>query len=161
VCCGRRDRVCRLCAAARAALLAAAGQVLGDLERSQEAAQEAFVIAFRKLATLRRPESLGLGAADPRRVALTMVRERGRHPPLTEDIAALRSRDGEWDDRIREVLGHVMKLREGQRQAVLLRYFADMTCRTSRDDGPAASTVRNQIARGIARLREAMKEFDT
>jgi RNA polymerase sigma-70 factor, ECF subfamily len=158
---GRQEAYADLVRRHERALLASAIQVLGDLPSAQEAAQEAFVVAFEKLGALRNPESFGPWAVRiARRFALRMSRVRRRAGPLTEDIATESPPlNGNLDERIRAVLDQVARLPQRQRQAVLLRYIAGHDLeRIAKMTGQAAGTVRTQLSRAIATLRQRLKE---
>ena len=145
------------------ALLAVAVHVLGDFQTAQDATQEAFVLAFHKLATLRKPEAFGPWTARiARRVAAAMARRRRRIEPLSEEVAAESPPlDGRLDERIRLVLRQVARLPERQRQAILLRYFAGHgTEQIAEITGQPEGTVKAQISRGLAKLRERLKESE-
>lgn len=158
---GRREAFADLVRRHERALLAVAAQVLGDFQAAQDAVQEAFLLAYRKLNTLRKPEAFGAWACRiARRVAATMGRNRRKAEPLRDDLAAP-PLDGQPDDRLRLVLRHMGKLPEHQRQTLLLRYFAGHSAEqiaaiTGRPEG----TVKAQISRAVAKLRERLKEAE-
>jgi RNA polymerase sigma-70 factor, ECF subfamily len=151
-------------------LLAAAGAVLGDAHAAQDAAQEAFVIAYQKLRALRNGQAFGWWALRiVRRVACRMRGgPGGQWAPCGKALlheeaeAAAPPRKSPLDEDIREVLRAVSSLPERQRQALLLRFFGghavdDISRITSRPAG----TVRSHLSRAIARLRERLKDKES
>ena len=159
---GRRELYADLVKRHERALLAVAVHILGDFQTAQDATQEAFVLAFHKLATLRKPDAFGPWAARiARRVAASMGRSRRKVEPLRDDLAAAPPLDGHPDDRLRLVLRHLDRLPEHQRQAILLRYFAGHGAEQIAEmTGQPAGTVKAQISRGLAKLRERWKESE-
>ncbi|MEM8710397.1 MAG: RNA polymerase sigma factor, partial [Planctomycetota bacterium] len=65
-------------------------------------------------------------------------------------------------DTLRVVIEELHELSEAQQRAIVLRYFDGLSAaEIARRDGVAAATVRSQLARGLARLRERLDErFD-
>jgi RNA polymerase sigma-70 factor (ECF subfamily) len=158
---GQREAYADLVRRHERAMLAAAAQVLGDVQTAQDAVQEALVLAFRKLATLRKADAFGPWAIRiARRAAGRIARRRRRDEPLSAEPAAESPPlDGQWDERIRLVLGQVMRLPDKQRQAVLLKYFAGHDAeQIAQVTGQTAGTVRMQLFRALSRLRERLKE---
>ena len=145
-------------------------RILGRVDEAEDATQEAFVLAYRALATFRGdgPPVAWLAriatraawrraAAEKRRRALTSpldalapVSLGDRDDPLARSIAA--------DERER-VRGAVAGLPEPYREVITLRFFGELSlleicAATGRPEG----TVKAQIHRGLARLRELMTE---
>jgi RNA polymerase sigma-70 factor (ECF subfamily) len=158
---GRREAYDQLVRRHERALLAAAGHVLGDLQQAEDAVQEALVIAYRKLASLRRPGRFGPWALRiTRREALRLARRRERSATAIElDEPADHRQDGRIDPDTRHVLAAVMALSAPQRQAVLLRYFGGHSLgEIAAMTGAAVGTVKSRLARAKRRLRETLKE---
>jgi len=161
---GRREAYAELVRRHERALVATAGAVLGDLEAAQEAAQEAFVAAYQRLASLRRAEAFGAWTAKiARRTAVRMARERARSRPL-EGVPEAVDRaptDGELDARVRRVLRAVERLPVRQRQAALLRYFGGHRVgEIAAMTGQPVGTVKSHLSRATARLRDWLAEGD-
>ena len=142
-------------------VLGSALAVLGDFHAAQDAAQDAFVVAYRKLPALRNGASFApwiLRLA--RRRAVEMSRQRARRRPGTirSDLAN-GSSDGRLDDAVREVFSAVDCLPRRQRQVILHRYCDGMSVQqTARAMGTAVGTVTKCLSRAYARLRRILSE---
>ena len=158
---GRREAYDQLVRRHERALLAAAGYVLGDLQQAEDAVQEALVIGYCRLGSLRRPARFGAWVLRiVRREALRLARRRGRNAgPIELDQAADYRQDGRIDRDTRQVLAAVMELSPPQRQVVLLRYFGGHSLgEIGKMTGAALGTVKSRLARAMRRLRETLKE---
>ena len=150
-------------------------RVLGDANDAEDAAQEAFVTAFRSLDTWRATGSFG---AWLRRIAIRVAvrRAASRRPTVQLDPIAL---DGDatrptWrfdqlgDDsndpaeaslvaeRAGEVRTAVGSLPEPYREVVLLRFFGDLSlAEIAVQTGRPLPTVKTHLRRGLTRLRAA------
>ena len=148
-------------------------RILGRLEEAEDAAQEAFVLAYRGLSSFRgegSPEAWMARIATrqcwrrrsrgARRMAVTI--------PLDDAIAASLidptdpARDVLTAERTEAVRLAVGKLPEPYREVVVLRYFAelsvaDIAAATKRPEG----TVKAQLHRGLERLRLRLWEAST
>ncbi len=158
---GQREAYAELVHRYDRTLLAAAGQILGNVHDAEDAVQEALVTAYQNLTALRTPAAFGAWALRiARRTALRMLRERSRMMGLMDahQVASRRS-DGRLDEETQQVLTAVMKLPERHRQVVLLRFFAKHSVREVAEmTGQAIGTVKSQLSRGVRRLRERLKE---
>jgi RNA polymerase sigma-70 factor (ECF subfamily) len=153
-------------------VIAACRRILGDPSDAEDAAQDAFLIAYRKLGSFRGDGPLGGWLM---RIAIREARDRAvRRRPTT----ALESGDDGWtttldvtaagDDpaltvesaeraaRLREAIA---ELPAHYGEAVRLRYiedrsFAEIAATTGRPE----PTVRTHLHRGLARLRERLGE---
>lgn len=149
------------------AVLRACHRVLGDLHESEDAAQEAFVTAFRSLAAWRRE---GPFAAWLTRIAVRIALRR-----------AQRRRDVTWIDptdpsagvdlpggpdpavtslraeRAAAVRAAVRRLDEPYREVVALRFFGELSLEEIADQtGRPLGTVKTHLRRGLLRLRIAL-----
>ena len=160
---GRRDAYTELVRRHERSLLAAAGAVLGNLHSAEDAAQEAFVIAFRKLRTLRNGNAFGAWAVSiARHLAVSMIRRERRIRPIPDCVELPAERP---DDRLDELTARVLKaverLPDKQARAILLKYFAGHTAeQIAQMTGQQVGTVHSQVSRGIARLRNRLKETE-
>lgn len=162
----------------QASLVAACARVLGDRSEAEDVAQEAFVIAYRSLATWRGEGPLGAWLS---RIAIRLaVRRAGRRKQVTwlDPIAAEADQPGrdrfrthgaagavdpaleyarvERDARLRAA---VAALDEPYREVVALRFFGDRSLLEIADatERPL-NTVKTHLHRGLARLRRSMEE---
>jgi RNA polymerase sigma-70 factor (ECF subfamily) len=139
-------------------------RVLGDLHEAEDAAQEAFVTAFRSLAGWRGDGPFG---AWLRRIAVrTALRRAKRRPEITwiqpdgpievtggPDPAAIALRS-ERAQGIRTALSH---LDEPYREVVAMRFFGELSLdEIAVETGRPLSTVKTHLRRGLLRLRESM-----
>lgn len=146
-------------------------RILGGIEEAEDAAQEAFVLAFKARATYR-----GDGSPDAwiARIATRVAwrrkargaRRKAVTMPLDDAlIAMLRdpadpAADALLAERGEAVRDAVATLPEPYREVVSLRYFADLSPAaiaeaTHRPEG----TVRAQLHRGLGRLRLRLRGF--
>lgn len=152
-----------------ASVVRACHRVLGDLYEAEDAAQEAFVIAYRSLAGWRGEGSFGAWLG---RIAVrnAVRRAKARRPVTRIDpgdvdrslgraagggadpaLVALRA---EYADDLRRA---VSRLDEPYRETVMLRFYgqlslAEIAAETDRPIG----TVKTHLFRGLARLRATM-----
>ena len=163
------------------ALVAACARVLGDRTEAEDVAQEAFVIAYRSLGTWRGDGPLGAWLA---RIGVRLaVRRAGQRrqvawlDPLAADAdpagserfrsssagsdaidPAQRAIRSERDAQLRTA---VASLNEPYREVVALRFFAERSLAeiAAATDRPLG-TVKTQLHRGLARMRQALEEID-
>jgi RNA polymerase sigma-70 factor (ECF subfamily) len=139
-------------------------KVLGDPDEAQDAAQDAFVQAFRSLAGYRGDGTFGAWVGRiARRIAVARASSAGRRATTDIDAAADDLRD-EAADPLRHVMDversarlrtAVDALPDDQRQVVTLRFFQDMPLeRIAVETNVPLGTVKSRLHRGLARLRD-------
>ncbi len=171
---GDRDAFRLLVDRESAAVIRACHRVLGDLGEAEDIAQEAFVIAYRSLATWRADGPFGAWLS---RIAVRLaIRQAGRRRKVAwaspdssvdggeDPMARLRS---DWTvdpeglalrgERHQNVRRALARLDEPYREVVALRFFAER----SLDEiavltGRPLGTVKTHLHRGLLRLRGAM-----
>jgi len=159
---GDRSAFALLVSRYKGAVRATALSVLGDHHAAEDIEQEAFVAAYRKLATLRSARKFGPWVLQiTRRLALNAARRRPTTITLDEQAEPAAPGDGQLEADLQPVLAAVMKLPEPERQAVMLRYFGghsvqEMADMTSRSVG----TVTKQLWRARQRLRRWIEEAE-
>lgn len=140
------------------AVRAVAMRVLGDPDAAQDATQEALVIAYRRLSTLRNRAMFGLWLLRiTRREAVRLGRRRVKTEPLHDrpDPHA----DGRLAADAEELLHAVDRLPGHERLAVMLRYFEGQgVAEIARVTGRPLGTVTKQLSRAHERLRKWLKE---
>lgn len=175
---GDREAFRRLVERESATVVAACHRILGDHAEAEDAAQEAFVTAYRSLATWRGDGPFGawvtrIGV----RIALRMAGRRrtvawrdplGRGRPevrseaeRTADRSALAAAPQHDPallamraERATEIRAAVTALPEPYREVVALRFFADASLdEIARQTGRPLGTVKTHLHRGLARLR--------
>lgn len=144
-------------------------RILGSQAEAEDAAQEAFVTAYRSLATWRRDGPFGAWLS---RIATRIaLRQAGRRRkvawaeplgdaaltvPANADAAdpQLLTLRSEQAVTIREA---VTGLGEPYRETVALRFFADLSLtEIARETGRPLGTVKTHLHRGLQRLRDAL-----
>lgn len=124
--------------------------------RADEIAREAYTRAWLRLGSLRDPSSFG---AWVKGIALRVARESSRAAARTappDPLAAARALDdpASGDPALDRA---VAALPPRERDAVLLRYYAGLTCdQIARHEGEPIGTVTKRLSRAHARLRELL-----
>lgn len=136
---------------------AAARAVLGDHHAAEYAAQDAFVLAYQKLRSLREPAVFGpwvLSVA--RRRAIRIAQQTRATAPLPATVAAAAEQGS--DPAHQDLLQRLMDLPEQEASVVMLRYFdGRSTGQIARITGRPVGTVTKQLSRAVARLRRWLK----
>jgi RNA polymerase sigma-70 factor, ECF subfamily len=158
-----------------APVVRACHRILGDLHEAEDAAQEAFVIAYRSLASW---QATGPFGAWLRRIAVRVaLRRAGSRRPVVRLDSILVEPDGgrlpgspagatslspdpadvsvkaERADAVRRA---VTALDEPYREVVLLRFFGDLSlAEIATATGRPVPTVKTHLRRGLLRLRQA------
>jgi RNA polymerase sigma-70 factor, ECF subfamily len=169
-----------------AALVRACHRILGDHAEAEDAAQEAFVTAFRSLATWRGDGPLGAWLT---RIAVRIaLRQAGRRRTVTwrdphlasssDQTSSAADRAAERDamaaapltdpailalraERATEIRTAVATLPEPYREVVALRFFGEASLEEiARETGRPLGTVKTHLHRGLARLRGDLEGSD-
>ena len=147
-----------------AAVIRACHRILGDIHEAEDAAQEAFVIAFRSLAGWRGDGPFGAWLT---RIAVRIALRRAErrrdvawidptHPDRPLDVSggpdpattSLRA------ERAADVRAAVARLDEPYREIVALRFFGDLSLNEiATQTGRPLGTVKTHLHRGLLRLR--------
>jgi RNA polymerase sigma factor (sigma-70 family) len=143
--------------------------ITGDAGEAEDAAQEAFVKAYRSLNRFRkgapfRPWLLTIVANEARnrrkaagRRAGLVLRTAGEGSFGSGDPSPEASAMA--SERREELLGALGTLREEDRQTIAFRYFLGLSeAETAEAMGCARGTVKSRLSRAIGRLRERMAE---
>jgi RNA polymerase sigma-70 factor (sigma-E family) len=159
---GDREAFAQLVDGSMRRLVGTAGLILRDPGRGEDAAQEAFVRAWRDLRSLRDPDrfdawltrTLVRACQDQLRrhrreiQAEELLPEHGS--PLTDASAALADRDA-IDRGLR-------RLNAEQRVAIVLRYYGGLSDREVADaTGLPLGTVKSRMTRGLHAMRAALE----
>jgi len=179
---GDRDAYRRLVERESSSVVRVCYRVLGDLHEAEDASQEAFVTAFRSLASWRGEGPFGawLGRI-ALRVALRVAGRRkpvawidpthpeshddGRGPTATilqASLANVASHDPALltlhAERAATVRAAVSRLDEPYREVVALRFFADLSlAEIATETSRPLGTVKTHLHRGLLRLRPALE----
>jgi len=149
-----------------ASVIRACHRVLGDLHEAEDAAQEAFVTAFRSLAGWRGDGPFGAWLT---RIAVRIALRRAQRrrdvawldpsTPAGLDVAggpdpahaSIRA------ERAADVRAAVSRLDEPYREVVALRFFGDLSLdEIATQTGRPIGTVKTHLRRGLLRLRSAV-----
>lgn len=130
--------------------------VLGDFHTSQDAAQEAFVIAYRKLRELREPASFGPWLLQTvRRRAIRLQQKRKPELVGTVNMDQSTQQNGDWMAKYEEVIEQLARLPEHERLITILRYVDGHSVKEiAASTGRPVGTVTKQLSRAIQRLRD-------
>ncbi len=151
-----------------AAVVRACHRILGDIHEAEDAAQEAFVTAFKSLAGWRGDGPFGAWLTRIAvRIALRRVERRRdvawidpANPAAALDVpggpdpatSALRS------ERAADVRSAVARLDEPYREVVALRFFGDLSLEEiAIQTGRPLGTVKTHLRRGLIRLRSSVE----
>jgi RNA polymerase sigma-70 factor (ECF subfamily) len=171
---GDRDAFAILVDREAAAVVRACQRVLSDLHEAEDVAQEAFVTAYRSLATWRGEGPFGAWIT---RIAVRLaVRQLGRRKAVTwlrtsplgddEDVAArLPAGPRTQPEHIALRAEHatatrraVADLEEPYREVVALRFFGERSLEEIASlTGRPLNTVKTHLRRGLLRLREQLE----
>lgn len=165
---GDRDAFRGLVDRESAAVVRACHRVLGDLHEAEDAAQEAFVTAFRSLAGWRADGPFGAWLTRIAvRIAIRRAKarrdvtwidptdpSRGIDLPGGVDPAATALRA----ERVAGVRAAVARLDEPYREVVSLRFFGELSLdEIATTTGRPLGTVKTHLHRGLLRLRSAVE----
>ncbi len=182
---GDRDAFRRLVERESAAVIRACHRILGDHAEAEDAAQEAFVTAYRSLASWRSDGPFGAWLT---RIAVRIaLRQAGRRRTVTWTDPARVSDDGApsaadraadresvaaapWTDpallsmrseRATEIRRAVTALPEPYREVVALRFFGEASLEEiAAETGRPLGTVKTHLHRGLGRLRAEMEGIE-
>jgi RNA polymerase sigma-70 factor (ECF subfamily) len=134
--------------------------VLGDFHTAQDAAQEAFVIAYQKLGGLRDPASFGpwlLRIARHRAVRFKRGRKAESAGKDCGELTATRS--GDWMQQYTEVVQQIARLPEHERIVTVMRYVDGLSIKEIAEaTDRSVGTITKQISRAVERLRNWLVE---
>jgi RNA polymerase sigma-70 factor (sigma-E family) len=130
--------------------------MLGDRPAAEDVVQEAFCGLYRRWPHLSDPaKSLPYVRSAVLNGCRSAIRRRSRHDGrlAAEPAAASAEYDALLGEEHRAVIGAVRKLPPRQREALTLRYFADLDVpEIARSMGISPGTVKSTLSRGIAAL---------
>ena len=151
-------------------VIGACSRILGSMVEAEDVAQEAFVIAYRALGTYRGEGALG-GWLTRIAVRLALRRSGQRrevtwidpHADFASTAAGRSLRGGDpavlhaAEERAGAVRSAVAGLPDSYREIVALRFFGDLSLKEiATTTGRPLGTVKTQLHRGLARLRDRL-----
>lgn len=150
-------------------MLAIAYSRLGNLSVSEDIAQEALVVGFEKLKTLRRPQHFGLWlAAIARNLCKHWLRDQSYRKRLVEDSQALREKLGlhqvdnplsalEQEESANLLRAALNSLPVSDRELVVMFYFQNKSVESlAKAVGISEPATRKRLQRARARLRDTL-----
>ena len=139
---------------------AVALDILGDYHLANDISQDAFVRAYEKLASLRKPRVFGPWLMKiARRCAIESAGKNSRAANLEINKAAMAENpNGQLDEENQWLLATVMKLPKAEKQVVMLHYFGQNSVRdVSNMLDRSVGTVTKQLSRARIRLRKILE----
>ena len=138
-----------------------AWSVLNDFHFAQDTAQEAFVTAYKQLASLREPIAFGPWLLEiVRRLALKAQSRRENFRSLDSDV----ENSGDdwapaWQHQHAMVIEAIKKLPNHEQDVVVLFYLEDLSTKeVAACVNRPIGTVTKQLSRGVMRLRSLLVE---
>jgi len=160
---GGRDAYATLVKRYERAVTAVALAVLRDHHAAQDAAQETFLCAYRRLGDLRRADRFAswlMKIAHHEACRLARRRTAGATAPLVSDPPDS-SGNGRLEGPLEQVLSAVTRLPEPERLVVMLKYFNRHDVATIAEmSGRPVGTVTKQLSRARRRLRGWLRELE-
>jgi RNA polymerase sigma-70 factor (ECF subfamily) len=149
---GDAESFTELCRRYYPAMVAIAHSVLGDRNLAEDAAQQTFAKAVRKLPQLKNKSKFAAWlAAICRNVALDLARTRETHQSADDlSMMAAKTRENDVSDIVKEAIS---KLSAPAREVIFLRYYDGMTY----EQISAVLGISKQVING--RLRRAKKKM--
>jgi RNA polymerase sigma-70 factor, ECF subfamily len=152
-----------------ATVIRACYRILGDPNEAEDAAQEAFVIAYRSLASWRGDGAFGAWLS---RIAVRVaLREASRRRAVAwvdpvaqpEDVTTGEAADPATlavrAEHSADLRAAVARLDEPYRETIALRFFAERSlAEIAVETGRPLGTVKTHLHRGLLRLRDALAE---
>jgi RNA polymerase sigma-70 factor (ECF subfamily) len=152
-----------------ATVIRACYRILGDPNEAEDAAQEAFVIAYRSLASWRGDGAFGAWLS---RIAVRVALRQASRRRAVAWVDPITQPDGVTDDQAADpatlavraehsadLRAAVARLDEPYRETIALRFFAERSlAEIAAETGRPLGTVKTHLHRGLLRLRDALAE---
>ena len=158
---GERDAFAELVCRYEGTVLVTAWSVVGDFHAAQDVAQDAFVIAFRKLAQLRDERTFGPWLLSiVKREGVRAKRKQVRRSEIAFSCDTITVDEGWWNE-FEDILPALEQLPDHERLVVSLRFIDGLSVREIADAiGRPVGTVTKQLSRAIKRLRGFITEVE-
>ena len=146
----------------RAAVITAQS-VIGDFHSSQDAAQEAFIIAYQELNQLRDAASFGPWLLQiARRRALRLQRKGNAERAGTQYVDSVTTQTNDWSERYADVVQQLARLPDHERIVIVMRYVNGHSVKEIADlTGRSTGTITKQLSRAIRRLHDWFVEVQS
>ena len=142
---------------------AVAYAVLADHHAAQDVAQETFLHAYKKLATLRNGAAFNSWVRKIARNRALSVARRGTRTASIDNIAepAATEPDRRFEQAGRDLVEAARRLPEHERTVVMLKYFdGHQVGEISEMLNCPVGTITGRLSRARTRLRKLLKEYD-
>jgi RNA polymerase sigma-70 factor, ECF subfamily len=147
-----------------------AWNIIGDFHEAQDIAQEAMVVAFEKIDSLKSPASFGPWLLEiVRRLAskyLHAGKKVGRNTVSFNDViiesklSNSQMKAPNWQEKNATILQAIAKLPGQLQDVIILRYFDEQTTpQIAQSIGRPIGTVTKQLSRAIQALRSLLSEI--
>lgn len=136
----------------------------GDSATAEDLTQSAFLLVLRRWDRMSDPQN---AEAYLRKVVVNHQRSRWRLKSARREILVAEAPQGEASDFTNTIEARLqlqsalLELPQRQRQAVVLRYYEDLSeAVTAQIMGCSVGTVKSQASRGLARLRQTLPDLE-
>ena len=156
---GDRNAFAELVARYQKVAITKAWNVIHDFHLAQDTSQEAFVIAFKRLDSLKNSAAFGPWLLEiVRRHSLKVVSRQETFRPLYEDESCKQSLP-DWHERHADVVQAIKQLPDHEQDVVVLYYMEELSTKQVAEsvDRPVG-TVTKQLSRAINRIRNLLTE---
>ncbi|MBN2590743.1 MAG: sigma-70 family RNA polymerase sigma factor [Sedimentisphaerales bacterium] len=160
---GRKELFAELVKRYEKPVRAAALNVLGNYHLAADISQDAFVRAYEKLPSLRKPDAFGPWLIKiAKRFAVEQAKQRLRENRPNLDISEVVEKpNGQLNEDKQWLLAAVMKLPEAERQVVMLHYFGqNNVADVAGILGRSVGTITKQLSRARIRLRKILERSE-
>ncbi|MBN1972839.1 MAG: sigma-70 family RNA polymerase sigma factor [Sedimentisphaerales bacterium] len=157
---GRKELFAELVKRYEKPVRAIALNVLGNYQCVADISQDAFVRAYEKLPSLRRPDAFGSWLMKiAKRFAVEQAKRRfWENRPNVDISEVVEKPNGQLDEDKQWLLAAVMKLPKTERQVVMLHYFGqNNVADVAKILGRSVGTVTKQLSRARLRLRKILE----
>jgi len=142
---------------------AVAMNLLNNHHDVQDVTQDAFILAYQNLITLRKGSAFGPWLIKiVRRCALKMAQQKPQKATFNPSvIESTVSKNSQLDKQEQRLLEAVVKLPENEKQIIALRYFSKHSTKDVANIlGRNIGTVTKQLSRAHGHLRNMLKEIE-
>ncbi len=158
---GDGDAIAALVEKYQRAAITTAWAITRDFHEAQDISQECFVVAFRRLGSLKANAAFGRWLLiSVRRAAIHAQRKQGPKVDALylSDVADVQT---DWLSEFADILPLIDQLPAHEQEVIRLRYLSDLAIEEIASiTGRPVGTVTKQISRAVARLRSLVSEVE-